>query len=100
MLFHSRVRTLFDTVSSNYFIVVRVMRDLGLVPQVLEITLNAVSLLGVTIKLGKVYKKCPLTLEDRNFPADLIVPLISEFNIILEIDCLTKYFANLDYVSK
>ena len=49
------------------------MTDLGLVPQELETVLNAVSPLGVTVKLGKVCKDCPLTLENRNFPTDLIV---------------------------
>ena len=33
ILFHSRVRVLFDTGASNYFIVVRMMNYLGLVPQ-------------------------------------------------------------------
>ena len=32
MLFHSRVRALFDTGASRSFIAVRVMHDLGLVP--------------------------------------------------------------------
>ena len=45
-LFHSCVRALFDTGASNSFIVVRMMNDLGLVPQ--------------ELKLGKVFKDCPL----------------------------------------
>ena len=32
MLFHNHVRALFDTGASNYFISVRMMNDLGLVP--------------------------------------------------------------------
>ena len=62
--------------------------------------MNAVSPLGVTIKLGKVCKDCPLTLENRNFPTDLIVLSMSEFDVILGIDWLTKYGAILDCVSK
>ena len=42
-LFHNRVRALFDIGASRSFIAVRVMHDLGLVPQALEIALNAVS---------------------------------------------------------
>ena len=80
-LFHSRVRALFDTGASNSFIAVRMMNDLGLVPQELKTVLNAVSPLGVTIKLGKLYKDCPLTLENRNFSTDLIVLSMSEFHI-------------------
>ena len=76
------------------------MNDLGIVPQELETVLNAVSPLRVTIKLGKVCKDCPLTLENRNFPTNLIVLSMSEFDVIVGIDWLTKYRAILDYVSK
>ena len=85
-LFYSRVRALFDTGASRSFIAVRVMHDVGLVPQVLETALNAVSPLGITVKLGKVCKECPLTLEDRNFYADLVVLCMLEFDIILGMD--------------
>ena len=100
MLFHSQVKALFDTGASNSFIAVRIMRELGLVPQALGTALNAVSPLGVSVKLGQICRECPLTLGDRNLPADLIVLSMSEFDIILGIDWLTKYYANLDCVSK
>ena len=76
------------------------MYDLGLVPQELETVLNAISPLRVTVKLGKVCKYCPLTLENRNFLMDLIVLFMSEFDVILRIDWLTKYVGILDCVSK
>ena len=41
-LFYYYIRALFDTGASNSFIAVRMMNDLGLVPQGLEIVLNAV----------------------------------------------------------
>ena len=43
MLFYSRIRALFNTGASNYFIAVRMMNHLGLVPRELETVLNAVS---------------------------------------------------------
>ena len=81
------------------------MNDLGLVPQELETVLNAVSPLGVTVKLVKLCKDCPLTLKNRNFSTDcfstdLIVLSILKFDVILGIDWLTKYGAILDCVSK
>ena len=81
-LFHSRVRALFDISASRSFIAVRVMHDLDLVPQALDTALNAVSPLGITVKLGKVCKEYPLTLENRNFSADLVVLSMSKFDII------------------
>ena len=71
-LFHSRVRGLFDTGASNSFIAAQMMNELGLVPQELETILNAVSPLGVIVKLDKVCKDCLLTLGNRNFLTDLI----------------------------
>ena len=72
-LFHTQVKVLFDTGASNSFVVVKIMCELGLVPQALKTALNAISPLGVTVKLGKVCRDCPLTLEGRNFPGDLVV---------------------------
>ena len=92
-------RVLFDTGATNSFIAHRVVQDLGLVPQDLDVALNAVSLLGVTVKLGKVCKECALYLEDHELPADLIVLALREFDVILGIDWLTKFHANMDCVS-
>ena len=99
-LFHSHVRALFDTSASNSFIAIRMMNDLGIVPCKLKTVLNAVSPLGVTVKLGKVCKDYPLTLENRNFSSDLILLSMSEFDVFLGIDWLTKYGAILDCDSK
>ena len=81
-LFHTQVKILFDTGASNSFIAVRIMCELGLVPQALKMALNAISPLGMTIKLGKVCRDCPLTLEGRNFFKDLVVLSMSEFDVI------------------
>ena len=45
-------------------------------------------------------KKCAITLEDHESPIDLIVLSIREIDVILGIDWLTKYHANLDCVSR
>ena len=99
-LFHTQVKALFDIGASNSFIVARIMCELGLVPQALKATLNATSLLGAIIKLGKVCSDCPLTLEGRNFPGDLVALSMSKFDVILGMDCLAKHGATLDYVSR
>ena len=73
---------------------------MGFVPQNLNVALNAVSPLGVTVKLGKVRKECALNLEDHELPTDLIVLAMREFDLILGIDWLTKFHANIDYDSR
>ena len=99
-LSHSRVKVLFDTRVLNSFIVFKLVQDLGLVSQTLKVSLNTVSPLGATIKLGRVCKDCPITLYDRNFPTNLIVLSMKEFDVILGIDWLTKFYSNLDCVSE
>ena len=56
--------------------------------------------LGATVKLGRVCQDYLITLHDRNLPTDLIVLSMKEFDVILGIDWLTKFYANLDYVNK
>ena len=68
-------------------------------PQTLDVALNDVSPLGVMVKLERVCKDCPITLDGKNFPTDLMVLSIKEFNVILGINWITKYHTNLDYVS-
>ena len=52
------------------------------------------------MELGKVCKDCTINLEDQNLPANLIVLAIKEFDVILGIEWLTKYHANLDCSNK
>ena len=100
VLFHTQVRVLFDTGASNSFIAVRVMCELGLVPQTLKTAFNVISPLGAIVKLGKVCRDCPLTLKGRNFPRDLVALSISEFDVLLGMDWYTKHGDTLDCVSK
>ena len=99
-LFHTQVKVLFDTGASNSFVVVKIMCELVLVPQALKTTLNAISLLGATVKLGKICRDCPLTLEGRNFPKIWWCCLYQNFDVILGMDWLSKHGATLDYISR
>ena len=63
-------------------------------------SLNAVSPLGATVKLGKVCKECALILEDRDLPTDLIGLSMREFDVILGIHWLTRFHAIMNCVSK
>ena len=99
-LYSSRVKALFDTGATYSFIAVKIIQKLGIIPQKLDIALNAASPLGATVTLGHVCKDCPLHLEDHSLPANLIVLAMKEFDVILGVDWLTKYHAKLDYVRK
>ena len=69
-LYSSCVKALFDTGATHSFITVRITQKLGVIPQKLDIALNAASPLGVTIQLGYVCKVCPLHLENHDLPTN------------------------------
>ena len=50
--------------------------------------------------MRKVCRDYPLTLEGRNFPGDLVVLSMSEFDVILGMDWLSKHGATMDCVSR
>ena len=50
--------------------------------------------------LTKVCKSCPINVLDEEFPADLVVLLMGELDIILGLDWLTKFHAVLDCFEK
>ena len=56
--------------------------------------MNAISPLGVVVKLGRVCRECVLYLENHDLPVDLIVLTMKEFDVILGIDWLIKFHAN------
>ena len=71
-LYSSHVIALFDTGATHSFIVVEIIQKWGIIPQTLYITLNAASPVGFVIKLGHLYKDCPLHLEDHDLPDNII----------------------------
>ena len=71
-----------------------------LVSKNLDVAFNAMSPLGVAVKFGKVSKRFSWTLADHGLLADLIMLTMSEFKVILGINWLTKFYANLDCVNK
>ena len=99
-LYSSHVKAFFDTGATHSFIAVKIIQKLGITPQNLDIALNAASPLGATCKLGHACKDCPLDLEDRSLSANLIVLSMKEFDVILGMDWLIKYYTKLDCVRK
>ena len=96
----SRVKARVDMGVTHSLFAVKIIQKLGVIPQKLDIALNTASPLGVAIKLGHVSKDCPLHLENRDLPANLIILVMKEFDVILGISWLTKSYAKLDYVKK
>ena len=47
--------------------------------------------LGHSVRVNRVYKKCPLKVHDREFSVDLITLPFNEFDLILRMDWLSKH---------
>ena len=47
--------------------------------------------LGHSVRVNRVYKKCPLKVHDREFSVDLIALPFNEFDLILRMDWLSKH---------
>ena len=52
--------------------------------------------LGHSVKVNQVYKNCPLVIHDREFSFDIIVLPFHEFDLILEMDWLSKHRAIIE----
>ena len=48
------------------------------------------------IKTNNMFPSCPVCVEDRNLCADLVVLDVLEFDVILGMDWLSKYYVTLD----
>ena len=52
------------------------------------------------LPVNRVYKNCPLMVHDREFSVDLIALPFHEFDLILEMDWLSKHRATVNYDKK
>lgn len=62
----------------------------------LEYDILVTNLLGHSIRVNKVYRNCPVSVQVHAFPANLIKLLFHEFDVILGRDWLSKHRATVD----
>ena len=58
--------------------------------------MHVISPLGHSVNVNKVYKNCPIMINDREFPADLIDFPFHKFDLILGMDWLFKHKVIVD----
>lgn len=54
------------------------------------------TLVGRTVVCKRVVQGCPVSILGRTFFANLVVFLMQEFDVILEMDWLAKYYVSID----
>ena len=89
-------RILFDSGASHSFISRAFMLLLRLTSEALRDPLSVATPLGGFSVLNQICRKCVVNLNDIQFMADLIVLIMSEFDITLGMDWLESYHVSID----
>ena len=90
-------RVLFDSGASHSFIVVSIVIKLGLEVETLEEPLYVSSSLGIRARIGMICRGCEFEISGTLLTVDLRIMDMSEFDVILGMDCLTAYRVVIDY---
>ncbi|VFQ85028.1 unnamed protein product [Cuscuta campestris] len=96
ILFDSVMHALIDPGSTLSYICVDMPANSAIVRSDLEIPTIVSNPLGHSMRLHHVYHRCPLSVQGKQFPADLIELPHKEFDIILGMDWLTEHRAVVD----
>ncbi|VFQ63370.1 unnamed protein product, partial [Cuscuta campestris] len=96
ILFDSVMHALIDPGSTLSYICVGMLANSVIVRSDLEIPTVVLNPLGHSMRLHHIYHRCPLSVQGKQFPADLIELPHKEFDIILGMDWLTEHIAVVD----
>ncbi|VFQ74655.1 unnamed protein product, partial [Cuscuta campestris] len=96
ILFDSVMHALIDPGSTLSYIFVGMPANSAIVRSDLEIPTVVSNPLGHSMRLHHIYHRCPLSVQGKQFPADLIELPHKEFGIILDMDWLTEHRAVVD----
>ncbi|KAM6556485.1 hypothetical protein CsatB_003504 [Cannabis sativa] len=97
---NSHFNVLFDFGTIHSYVVSRVINLLGRPYDLLERGFGTLMPSGKLVISNKRTRSMPVRIEDRELRADLIELKLTEFDIILGMDFLSKHLANIDYKQK
>jgi len=95
-LFGSVACVLFDSGATHSFISLSYVKLCRLSTEPLEHNICVATPVGDTITCKKCVDKCPIVIEGRTLPVKLTVFIMLGFDVILGMDWLSKYKANID----
>jgi len=93
-------RVLFDAGAAHSFINPKTVKRIACPLNEMDIQLCVTTPVGSMHKIELVIRNCPVTIQKRIFPANLIQLGIQEYDVILGKDSLTKYQATIDCKQK
>ncbi|KAK8647250.1 hypothetical protein V6N13_120998 [Hibiscus sabdariffa] len=91
---------LLDNGSTHSYISSTASRDLQIPVEPTDKALTVMSLVGQSVTVDRVYRRCPLMVQEETFPADLMELPLEEFDLILGMDGLSEHRVFLDCESK
>jgi hypothetical protein len=95
-LFDRLARTLFDSGATHSFISSTYVKLCSMNTQPLNQNITVSTPVGEVVTCRKFIEDCPIIIGDRVLPANLAVFQMLGFDIILGMDWLSKYYANID----
>ena len=96
-LLNQLVDVLFDSGATHSFIFVKLVETLGLNPTHKSSSLFVTLPDGKTVSCEELYEGCPLRMYECELLADLYKFQLTNFVVILGMDWLAKYQAQIDY---
>ncbi|XP_057246760.1 uncharacterized protein LOC130589511 [Beta vulgaris subsp. vulgaris] len=94
------VHVLFDSGASHSFISPLFAKNLNLQPSCDFSSLSVALPTGETVRCRVMYRNCPIVLGKVEFLVDLVEFELSEFDVILGMNWLTKYEADINCVKQ
>ena len=95
-LYDNEMHALVDPGSTHSYICIEKLSDKLPSVEPLAYDMLVTSPLEHNVRVNRVYKNCPLMVYDREFSVDLIVLPFHEFDLILDMDWLSKHQAIVD----
>ena len=90
------MHALVDPGSTHSYVRTKQLSDKFPSVEPLAYDMHVTSPLGHCVRVNRVYKNCPLMIQDREFSIDLIALPFYEFDLILGMDWLSKHLAIVD----
>ena len=94
------VRVLFDPAATHSFISSVFASKVACQPSKMLYPLSMATPLSDELETNVFFPSCPVLVEGRELPADLVLLNIIGFDVILGMDWLAQYCANVDFCAK
>ena len=93
-------RILFDPGATHSFITSVFASKVACQPSRMLYPLSMATPLSDELETNVFFPSCPVLIEGRELPADLVLLDVISFYVILEMDWLAQYYASVDYHAK